>query len=534
MRRLVLSMVLSLGTSTQAATIQPTRFDDPLPDGCLATDCSLREAVIQANATSATDTIVLASGDYVLQRLCNNDTPLCGDLDVSSGLEIVGAGSALTAIRNTTQPVAHPVDTFESRVLDVQSALLSLDGVRIAGGVGHQAFFTSVPGGCLHAQGSSLLLLDVEVSDCYSATLGGAIHLSATQAWFESVTISDSNGGAGGGLSVSAGSTVLGSKVRIQNNKALSGGGISASTGSNLVRLGDGSAIARNVAVQGVSDHSGGGVMVLQGGALTLDSNDARASEWLRIEDNEAAANGGGVGIRATGALEISQTRIIGNVALGNGGGAHARGALHIHDCEVARNVAEGDGGAISFPADGDTGSRVEGVSLHANLARGNGGGIASSAARVALENVSSHANRALGVGGGFYLAAPPLRFRFNTSLGDVGASDSALHATTSVDALANVLAGKCTGSGVIANLGYNRRTPAATGCPGSVVFPVQMGLVFSDWGGAYRVVGFGPVSALANVVPASAWPPLDDARDYVRVGPAFDAGAFERDGVAP
>lgn len=514
------------------AMFQPTRFDDPTPDACLASDCSLREAVIAANATPAHDSIVLRAGDYLLQRLCSTDTPECGDLDVTTSIEIAGAGSTLTFVSNTTQPLSNGAVVFESRVLDAQSASLALAALTLRDGIGHSAFFAAVPGGCLRANSSSLQMKGVTMRGCYSASDGGAVHLRSTQAVWEDVQITDNKAGYGGGVALSYGSTLSGSKVRIEDNLAYGGGGLIAYTGINQLRLAHKSVIAHNAAMQSVVDRNGGGVLVAQASTLIVDSNGDVASEWLRIEANEAAGDGGGLAVRATGVLEVAQVRVVGNLALGVGGGVSARGVLRIMHSEVASNVAEGDGGAFALPGDGDTGSRIERVSMHANLARGNGGGIASSSPRVWMENVSSYGNRALGVGGGFYLSAPPLGFRFNTSLSDVGASDSALHAVASVDALANVFAGKCTGAGVISNLGYNRRVPAATGCPGSVVFPVQMGLAFSDWGGAYRVVGFGPSSSLANVVPSGAGAPGRDAREFVRVGPTHDVGAFERDAV--
>jgi hypothetical protein len=47
------------------AAAAATRFDDPLPDGCAPSDCSLREAVMAANG-SAGSTITLAAGVYSL------------------------------------------------------------------------------------------------------------------------------------------------------------------------------------------------------------------------------------------------------------------------------------------------------------------------------------------------------------------------------------------------------------------------------------------------------------------------------------
>ena len=43
-----------------------TRYDDPAPDGCLADDCTLREALIVANETGTLDRIVLSAGVYAV------------------------------------------------------------------------------------------------------------------------------------------------------------------------------------------------------------------------------------------------------------------------------------------------------------------------------------------------------------------------------------------------------------------------------------------------------------------------------------
>ena len=45
-----------------AATFTATRADDPLPDTCLPADCSLREAVLAAEATPEPDVIALPAG----------------------------------------------------------------------------------------------------------------------------------------------------------------------------------------------------------------------------------------------------------------------------------------------------------------------------------------------------------------------------------------------------------------------------------------------------------------------------------------
>ena len=99
---------------TQAATISVTTFADE-SDFIANGKCSLREAIISANnnanyggciasgtyTTTAPDIITLLTGTYTLTRgnglgLSEQDW---GDLDISSNLNIVGAGATSTIIQ---------------------------------------------------------------------------------------------------------------------------------------------------------------------------------------------------------------------------------------------------------------------------------------------------------------------------------------------------------------------------------------------------------------------------------------------------
>jgi hypothetical protein len=82
------------GVAGAATTFNPTRFDDPPPDGCRPTDCSLREAVSDAGlpATSRPVTINLKPGRYEFAV----QIPL--SLPSASVTTINGAGARLTTI----------------------------------------------------------------------------------------------------------------------------------------------------------------------------------------------------------------------------------------------------------------------------------------------------------------------------------------------------------------------------------------------------------------------------------------------------
>jgi len=76
-----------IAPGARSDTFEVTRGDDPAPNGCLAGDCSLREALEASGSTPGADTIVLGSGLY-------NVT--IGELQVLGEVAIQGAGSTTT------------------------------------------------------------------------------------------------------------------------------------------------------------------------------------------------------------------------------------------------------------------------------------------------------------------------------------------------------------------------------------------------------------------------------------------------------
>src|SRR4051812_44538631 len=85
-------------TSASAATFTVTKEADTA-DGACDADCSLREAVIAANAAAGADTITVPAGTYVLDRVgANEDAADTGDLDITDDVTINGAGSGSTIV----------------------------------------------------------------------------------------------------------------------------------------------------------------------------------------------------------------------------------------------------------------------------------------------------------------------------------------------------------------------------------------------------------------------------------------------------
>src|SRR5438067_13704396 len=68
-------------------------------------DCTLREAIIKANATAGTDTIMLQAGTYTLTRpraASPQYDAMTGTLNIHDSVNITGAGQNSTIIQGGT------------------------------------------------------------------------------------------------------------------------------------------------------------------------------------------------------------------------------------------------------------------------------------------------------------------------------------------------------------------------------------------------------------------------------------------------
>jgi CSLREA domain-containing protein len=96
---MTVGLALSLAPTrpAQAATFTVTKTADT-NDGACNADCSLREAIVAANAPGA-DSIILPAGTYTLTIAgAGEDGALTGDLDITSDLTLTGAGADVTTI----------------------------------------------------------------------------------------------------------------------------------------------------------------------------------------------------------------------------------------------------------------------------------------------------------------------------------------------------------------------------------------------------------------------------------------------------
>ncbi len=508
------ALTIILSSTAHAATYVVTRFDDPLPGACLIGDCSLREAVIAANATTVADTIQLANGSYLLTRTIGSEAQSF-DLDVSRTLTITApAGKAL--LFNATGSVG-----AESRVIDAANVRLTLNGVSLRdGNVGTDQ------GGCMRAtssritfnngtmalctakDGSGLLALDSDVfltqASIYRNT-GSGVALSASTLNLVASTISQNVGDRGGGVYIfgSVASAIVGDGLSvIKDNQATMGGGVMIEWGSNSEIIGP-------------------------------------ASGWLQIADNSAVA-GGGL-LSGMGSLLMRNVAVTGNVAQESGGGMNTH-SLDLKRVHIADNVANRAGGIYLGCSGIQFTCRIEETSFVSNHAEQDGGALYTTGNLLDIVNVSSYGNSA-NRGGGI-AAWSTLRLTHYTSYNDSAAIGNSLAHISTFGAVAflrnSALLGGCAmvGPAALISEGGNAQISGTGSCSLTLasdlpaITSAQAGASLGDFGGSMPVVGIAASSILVNAGLPS-WCTSRDVRGLVRPA-SCDIGAFEVGAGAP
>jgi hypothetical protein len=312
---------LGLGLIPGAAaadTFKPTRFDDPPPGKCKAHDCSLREAVRAANASSSPNRkLVLSKGTYRLtipEAAGDPNDASGGDLDVTGGLKIAGRGLDETAISGEGV----------SRVLHLQG---SLNAYRLSGLTIRNGSEDNIGGGILADNlGGKVKLVRVALKR-NAATQGAGIYFASGTLTISRSTIAGGEASEYGGgifLPAASGLTTATAKVRastIARNHAVGVGGGVAVDGFNaggFPNTPELQAVNSTFALN-EADVSGGGISAIQNSDVTLD-NSTVAYNTADL-DGSGGGNGGGV-YQSSGA----DFRLYDSVVQGNTVGASGDG----------------------------------------------------------------------------------------------------------------------------------------------------------------------------------------------------------------
>ena len=344
--RLMRAVLLCLGAllafgpalAAQAApqTFLVTKFTDSADGTCSSSDCSLREAIIAANANPGEDTITVPGGSFTLGIAGpGEDMSATGDLDLRESVVFQMAGTATISLLNDWSDRAFHILPN----ITVTMSKFVIAGGKLPGGSGgallNQGTLTlsdstfnnntAANGGAIANTGTLALSNSTVSNNSASSGNGGGI-LSSGTLTLNSVTVTSNNApaGNGGGLAVAGFATLNTSSVK--SNGALAGGGIVSSATLEL----NSSTVSNNTA------SSGGGGGIFSSGTLTLNKS--------AVYGNTAAGGARGGGILNNGALAATNTTISGNTASSGGGLANANSAA-LANATVARNTAGGGSG---------------------------------------------------------------------------------------------------------------------------------------------------------------------------------------------
>jgi trimeric autotransporter adhesin len=327
--------------------------------------CTLRAAVMQANASPGADLIILPAGTFRLRLAGIDDAARAGDLDVSDSLRIKGAGAARTVIDgNGTVTGDRVFQALPVPHMDVELDALTIRGGRSAG-----------DGGGISWQGTSDGYLDLE-----------------------GVVVESNRADAGGGIAVrysDQGGSVRLNRVIARRNRASSGGGVAADLRSTL----DNSLIVTRSRVQENHAAHGTGGGIAYTGLAGPEFPAVNLIDTTMITGNRAR-DGAGVWDAAPQSRLLLQTVTIGrNTASGLGGGVMSVGDLFIRYAAITRNTAHFGGGI--FTAD-QGGTRVVESTVSDNVATRDGGGAVAEhgALRFSFANATIAGNRGASTGG--------------------------------------------------------------------------------------------------------------------------------------
>lgn len=319
LRLVTLTACLVLSATAGADVFTVDRTDDPDPttaqgcDDAVANDCSLRGAVVKANAsTGVADVITLPSSAAPYTLTIPEDgfnAGAGGDLDVTDDLTIDGGGATSTVIDGNGA-------TIQDRVLQISPSgfpvAFHMDGVTLQNGKARDSLGglsnTGEHGGGIIINNGTTTLTDVVIRN--SVTGKGAVG--------NGLGFNGGLGGSGGGLAMGGNATVTLDRVTVSGNTTAIGGPPAGSL--SVGRSGD-----------------GGGIAVLSG-TLTIINSTVSGNRTGNGGDGGSSFGGGDAG--AGGGIFVS----LGTVSLNN--------------ATVAENGA-GSGGPGTTPGDGGVGGGI-------------------------------------------------------------------------------------------------------------------------------------------------------------------------------
>jgi CSLREA domain-containing protein len=258
MNRVPVSLMISLALASLAAIPLPARGDvfnitktADTADGACDRDCSLREAVVAANAAAGADVVLLPSGNYLL---------VLGEVALTDDLTVLGAGAASSLIDAGSLSRGFRVGA---------SVRAELRDLRVHRGAGANG------GGILNE--GILTVTRCAITNSLASDQGGGIASSGTLTVTASLLRSN-QAKRGGGVSANGGAATL-TNVTLTFNQATDFGG-------GLYAFADTAVTVNNATLTG---NSAG----IQGGGTYVEGSPFIGREGARFSNSILAGNFG-------------------------------------------------------------------------------------------------------------------------------------------------------------------------------------------------------------------------------------------------
>jgi hypothetical protein len=299
---IVLTGLLALvPAAASAKTFEVTKRGDPAPGACTPADCSLREAVVAANARPGNDVIRLAARKpYRLTRSSSDPGAEEDQGDLEAGVAINEVGNAIRIKHPGRGRAVIDAEGADDRAFEVNGQL-TLVKITIRGGHANSG---GEAGGGIYGAGRVVLKRSL-IAGNLAGDVGAGVYMAVGNLVVTRSTIRGNDGGEGGGIFIGTSGVLRMTRSTVAGNDAPNGaGGIGLANGA-------------------------------PGGSVIQTST---------LEGNLSGSDGGGIENGSAG-LRIVNTTIARNSAEARGGGIHARPGsfLRMNAVTVARNRADSD-----------------------------------------------------------------------------------------------------------------------------------------------------------------------------------------------
>ena len=309
-----ITLFLNLAETAQATTFMVTKTADT-NDGICDADCSLREAIANANTTSTQDNTIIFDANMFAtpQTITLNGSEI---ILVNNGtLLINGAGANLLTISGNNR----------SRVFSINAgANITIKGVTITGGnaagISNNGF-----GGSIINNGGTLSLINSTVRNNTASEFGGGIYNNdgGTLRLNNSIVSSNFANGNGGGV-YNNNSTAAIINSTLDSNTSNSGGGIYSLFGTVTMTN---TTVNSNIAELG-----GGGIVNVLATMNLINST-------ISTNKINSGFGGGGINNDNLGTLNISNSTIANNRGYNGGGIRNNSGVVNVINTIIADNI---------------------------------------------------------------------------------------------------------------------------------------------------------------------------------------------------